>query len=74
MTRSHTHRDGGPVCRFATKKECDAAYKAALQEHRDAYDRAQAERLAHEQEQRRRNIDAFIASEWDRMVTSAKES
>ena len=27
--RSHTHQDGGPVCRFGTIKECDERFAEA---------------------------------------------
>lgn len=32
MPRTHTHWEGGPVCKYPTKKECDAAYRAWQEE------------------------------------------
>jgi hypothetical protein len=65
--RSHTHREGGKVCSFATKRECDDAVKAFLAERKRRYDEEQAKKAAAERARQEAAIDAFIAKELARM-------
>lgn len=73
MPRTHTHwPDGkGPTCTFATKRECDAAFKAANKAALDAYKAKIAEAKARERERQNKAIDRFIAMEKRRMNARA---
>lgn len=67
MPKQHVHREGGRPCRFPTKKACDEAVKAFLQERKDSYERAQAQKAADRLADRNRRIDDFIEVTWKRM-------
>ena len=67
MARSHTHWDGGPVCRFPTKKECDEYVKDYLARRKQQFELDEVERVRKAKEDRIARFDAFIASEKARM-------
>ena len=75
IARSHTHHpDGkGPVCRFSTKKECDAFFRQYTQDKKEEYDRLMAERASAKKADRIQRFDSFsIASEKARMDAACK--
>lgn len=72
MARTHTHwPDGkGPVCKFATKAECNANWREFQRQQKEHYDRLMAVKAEEKKEAAIIKMDAFIASEWARMEAS----
>ena len=63
MARSHTHREGGPVCRFETKRECDEFFREHQKQAKEEYNQKAIAKAAAEKARRIKVFDDFIASE-----------
>jgi uncharacterized MAPEG superfamily protein len=76
MARSHTHwPDGkGPVCKFATKAECNANWREYVRQLKEDYERARAARAEEEHARQIETFDAFIASEQARMEAACRKT